>query len=111
MDDPRLNPLPTNTTPAQAPVEADASDDPQSPDANSDRRDDPLTDSHGTGTYEGKRVFSAHELNQAGEDKEYFNPKDQHQFTVPKDANKHDLTPDLQLKETSHDAKPALKKD
>ena len=101
----------TNTTPAQAPVEADASDDPQSPEANSDRRHDPLTDSTGTGTFVGKKVFSPNELNQAGEDKEYFNPKDQHHFTVPKDANEHDLTPDLQLKEKSHDPKPALKKD
>lgn len=62
-------------------------------------------------TYEGKRVFSPNELNQAGEDKEYFNPKDDHHFTVPKDANLHDLKPDLQLKEKSHKLTPILKKD
>ena len=55
MDDPRLDTI--NITPAQAPVEADAEDDPQSPEANSDRRKDPLTDATGTGTFEGKRLM------------------------------------------------------
>lgn len=113
MDDPRLDTI--NITPAQAPVEANAEDDPQSseaksPEANSDRRKDPLTDATGTGTFEGKLVFSPNELNQAGEDKEYFHPKDRRHFTVPKDANQHDLTPDLQLKPASHDPAPVLKK-
>ena len=62
------------------------------------------------GIHEGKRVFSPNELNQAGEDKEYFHPKDDHHFTVPKDANQHDLKPDLQLKAASHDPAPVLKK-
>jgi hypothetical protein len=49
-------------------------------------------------TYEGKRVFSAHELNQAGEDKEYFHPDKNHKFDAPKDANHHALTPDIEVK-------------
>ncbi len=59
-----------------------------------DANDDPLSQ---TGTYEGKRVFSPNELNQAGEDKEYFHPKDGHKFSVPSDATHHDLTPDVVL--------------
>ena len=59
-----------------------------------DADDHPLSQ---TGTYEGKRVFRANELNQAGEDKEYFHPKDDHQFKVPTDAQHHDLTPDVVL--------------
>lgn len=59
-----------------------------------DAKDDPLSQ---TGTYEGKRVFRANELNQAGEDKEYFHPKDDHRFSVPTDATHHDLTPDVVL--------------
>ncbi|ESQ75957.1 hypothetical protein [Asticcacaulis sp. AC402] len=49
-------------------------------------------------TYEGKTVFSAHELNQAGEDKEYFPPDKDHRFDAPKDANDHALTPDVEVK-------------
>ncbi|ESQ90335.1 hypothetical protein ABAC460_09275 [Asticcacaulis sp. AC460] len=49
-------------------------------------------------TYEGKRVFSPHELNQAGEDKEYFHPDKHHKFDAPKDANDHALTPDIEVK-------------
>ncbi len=59
-----------------------------------DAFDHPLSQ---TGTYEGKLVFSPNELNQAGEDKEYFHPKDGHQFKVPTDAQHHDLTPDVVL--------------
>ncbi|EGF92940.1 hypothetical protein ABI_13790 [Asticcacaulis biprosthecium C19] len=49
-------------------------------------------------TYEGKKVFSPHELNQAGEDKEYFHPDKDHKFDAPKDANDHALTPDIEVK-------------
>lgn len=56
--------------------------------------DNPLSQ---TGTYEGKKVFKANELNQAGEDKEYFPPKDDHKFKVPQDANHHALTPDVEV--------------
>lgn len=48
-------------------------------------------------TFEGKKVFSPHELNQSGEDKEYFPPEKDHQFDVPKDANDHALTPDIEV--------------
>ena len=48
-------------------------------------------------THKGKHVFSPNELNQSGEDKEYFHPKDGHKFHVPKDANNHALTPDVEL--------------
>jgi hypothetical protein len=46
---------------------------------------------------EGKRVFNARELNQSGEDKEYFHPDNDHKFKVPKDANDHALTPDIEV--------------
>jgi len=46
---------------------------------------------------EGQLVFSPEELNQSGEDKEYFHPKDHHRFAVPKDANSHALKPDLEM--------------
>ena len=79
-------------------VAGEASDDTSrvisSQDEREDAADDPLSQ---TGTYEGKRVFRANELNQAGEDKEYFHPKDDHQFKVPADAQHHDLTPDVVL--------------
>lgn len=45
----------------------------------------------------GKTVFSPGELNQSGEDKEYFHPKDDHHFNVPHDANNHALTPDVEV--------------
>jgi hypothetical protein len=48
-------------------------------------------------TQEGKLVFSPNELNQAGEDKEYFHPEKDHKFDAPKDANKHALTPDVEV--------------
>ena len=48
-------------------------------------------------TYEGKKVFSPHELNQSGEDKEYFHPDKAHKFQAPKDANDHALTPDIEV--------------
>ncbi len=48
-------------------------------------------------TYVGKRVFSPHELNQSGEDKEYFHPDKGHKFDAPKDANDHALTPDIEV--------------
>ncbi len=59
-----------------------------------DAHDDPLSQ---TGTYEGKRVFRPNELNQAGEDKEYFHPDDHHRFRVPNDAQHHVLKPDVTL--------------
>ncbi len=46
---------------------------------------------------EGKLVFSPDELNQSGEDKEYFHPRDDHKFVVPSDANAHALTPDVEV--------------
>ncbi len=57
-------------------------------------RNDPLSQ---TGTYEGKKVFRPNELNQAGEDKEYFHPDDHHRFRVPNDAQHHVLKPDVTL--------------
>ena len=59
-----------------------------------DAQDDPLSQ---TGTYEGKKVFRPNELNQAGEDKEYFHPDDHHRFRVPNDAQHHVLKPDVTL--------------
>jgi len=59
-----------------------------------DAQDDPLSQ---TGTYEGKKVFRPNELNQAGEDKEYFHPDDNHRFRVPNDAQHHALKPDVTL--------------
>ncbi len=61
--------------------------------------DNPLSQ---TGTYEGKKVFKANELNQAGEDKEYFPPKDDHKFKVPQDAQNHVLKPDITLTPGEH---------
>jgi hypothetical protein len=46
---------------------------------------------------EGRRVFSPHELNQSGEDKEYFHPDKDHKFDAPKDANAHAITPDIEV--------------
>ncbi|HTM79753.1 hypothetical protein [Asticcacaulis sp.] len=48
-------------------------------------------------THVGKKVFSPNELNQAGEDKEYFHPDGHHKFNAPKDANAHALTPDVEV--------------
>ncbi|MDI7776168.1 hypothetical protein [Asticcacaulis sp. EMRT-3] len=48
-------------------------------------------------TGEGRKVFSPGELNNAGEDKEYFHPDKDHKFEVPKDANKHALKPDVEV--------------
>ena len=45
----------------------------------------------------GKTVFSPGELNQSGEDKDYFHPKNGHQYDVPADANNHALTPDVEV--------------
>ncbi len=45
----------------------------------------------------GKTVFKPGELNNAGEDKEYFHPRKDHQFDAPKDANNHALTPDVEV--------------
>lgn len=50
-----------------------------------------------TQTREGRKVFSPAELNQAGEDKEYFHPKNDHKLNVPKDANQHALKPDVEV--------------
>lgn len=57
--------------------------------------DDPLSQE---GTYEGKLVFRPNELNQSGEDKEYFPPEKDHQYRVPQDAQHHALRPDITLK-------------
>ena len=65
------------------------------PQDHAERRDDPLSQE---GTYEGKLVFRPNELNQSGEDKEYFPPEDQHRFRVPPDAQHHALRPDVTLK-------------
>lgn len=46
---------------------------------------------------EGRLVFRPGELNNAGEDKEYFHPKKHHHFDVPKDANNHAITPDVEV--------------
>ncbi len=59
-----------------------------------EKTDNPLSD---TGTYEGKKVFKANELNQAGEDKEYFPPRRDHTFRVPEDAQHHAAKPDVTL--------------
>ena len=67
---------------------------PPMPEDKADARDNPLSDS---GTFEGKLVFKPNELNQAGEDKEYFHPDDQHRFRVPNDAQHHVLKPDVTL--------------
>lgn len=45
----------------------------------------------------GKKVFKPGELNNAGEDKEYFHPKKDHHFDTPQDANNHALTPDVEV--------------
>lgn len=45
----------------------------------------------------GKKVFTPGELNQAGEDKEYFHPDKDHKFDAPADANHHALTPDIEV--------------
>jgi hypothetical protein len=47
--------------------------------------------------HEGKKVFSPNELNQAGEDKDYFHPDNNHKYDVPKDATDHALTPDIEV--------------
>ena len=65
------------------------------PQDDAERRDDPLSQE---GTYEGKLVFRPNELNESGEDKEYFPPEDQHRFRVPQDALHHVLRPDVTLK-------------
>ncbi|ESQ84956.1 hypothetical protein AEAC466_07825 [Asticcacaulis sp. AC466] len=48
-------------------------------------------------TFEGKTVFSPNELNQSGEDKEYFHPDKGRKFDAPKDANANALTPDVEV--------------
>ena len=68
----------------QEPDEARAEDDPQATQTAEDSR-------------EGKLVFKPNELNQSGEDKEYFHPKDGHKFHAPKDANDHALKPDVEV--------------
>jgi hypothetical protein len=73
------------------------------PQDDAERRDDPLSQE---GTYEGKLVFRPNELNQSGEDKEYFPPEDHHRFRVPQDAQHHVLRPDVTLK--PGDGKPEI---
>lgn len=46
---------------------------------------------------EGKTVFRPGELNQAGEDKDYFHPDAGRKYTVPADANEHALKPDVEV--------------
>ncbi len=111
-EDPRGTSLPQN------PDEARAEDDPQATgDASSSVPESYLTNRRDLETHldlpgkttpdtldrdkpqsrEGKLVFSPNELNQSGEDKEYFHPKDDHKFAVPTDANAHALTPDVEV--------------
>ncbi len=51
----------------------------------------------GAARHVGKKVFSPGELNQSGEDKEYFHPKNDHAYDVPADANNHAMTPDVEV--------------
>ena len=51
----------------------------------------------GAADHVGKKVFTPGELNQSGEDKDYFHPKDDHRFNVPGDANNHALGPDVEV--------------
>jgi hypothetical protein len=51
----------------------------------------------GADDHVGKKVFTPGELNQSGEDKDYFHPKNDHRFSVPDDANNHALVPDLEV--------------
>ncbi len=80
-----------NLTPASTPVKARAEDEPQSTVPDDKTPAKPSVDR------EGKLVFSPSELNQAGEDKEYFHPDKGHKFDAPKDANDHALTPDVEV--------------
>jgi len=47
--------------------------------------------------FKAKKIFTPSELNQAGEDKEYFHPGQNHRFKVPEDANEHQLSPDIKV--------------
>ncbi len=69
-----------------------AAGDPDSAEATADEADDSYRTVH-----PGKTVFKPGELNNAGEDKEYFHPKKDHQFDAPRDANNHALTPDVEV--------------
>jgi len=66
----------------------------------------------GADEHVGKTVFTPGELNQSGEDKDYFHPKNAHQFNVPADANNHALGHDVEVapgnrvKEVTGDNKP-----
>ncbi len=51
----------------------------------------------GAAEHVGKKVFTPGELNQSGEDKDYFHPKNGREFDVPADANNHALTPDVEV--------------
>ncbi len=51
----------------------------------------------GAADHVGKKVFTAGELNQSGEDKEYFHPAEDHHYNVPADANNHALKPDVEV--------------
>ena len=51
----------------------------------------------GAADHVGKTVFTPGELNQSGEDKDYFHPKNDRKFEVPQDANNHALTPDVEV--------------
>ncbi len=79
-----------NTDMPQNPDEARAEDDPQ---ATQGREPHLAVDE----THVGKKVFSPNELNQAGEDKEYFHPDGGHKFHAPKDANQHAIKPDVEV--------------
>lgn len=107
MDKVRDDSFTTGSRIPQEPDEARAGDDPQATAAADvaadtgntiqapDTSDEP--NAVDAVTYVGKRVFSPHELNQSGEDKEYFHPDKGHKFDAPKDANDHALTPDIEV--------------
>ena len=76
---------------AASDIEADAGSTIQAPDTSNEPNAVDAT------TFVGKKVFSPHELNQSGEDKEYFHPDKDHKFQAPKDANDHALTPDVEV--------------
>ena len=51
----------------------------------------------GADDHVGRTVFTPGELNQSGEDKDYFHPKNDRHYNVPHDANNHALTPDVEV--------------
>ncbi len=105
-----LNPQPAPTPEVPVPGEAGfATGAETGGDLESDAGDDVLADSGSlvqppdadtdpdSPSHEGKKVFRPGELNNAGEDKDYFPHRKDHQFSPPKDANDHALTPDVEV--------------